>query len=87
MTMHPCLAVHEIVELVVGFAEDDYYCFSVGNSTPPSLTLLQTCRSFYEAGCNARWKHLDRFEPLLRLFTPNPAVSNGHPLSFEVCFL
>ena len=46
--MHRCLAIQEIVELIVSFAEDTH---ASGNSLHhPSTAILQTCRSFYEPG-------------------------------------
>ena len=81
--MHPCLAVQDIVELIVRFAEDASL-FVPGRQPSPSLVLLQTCKSFYEPACNVRWRHLTQFEPLLRLFERNPALSKGRPMAIEV---
>ncbi|KAJ3535693.1 hypothetical protein NM688_g6940 [Phlebia brevispora] len=82
--MHPCLAVSDIIELIADFAESDckkdwWLC------TPsPSLALAQTCHTFYDSASNIRWRHLDSFRPLLRLFFMNRVVANlKGPTSLE----
>ena len=68
--MHPCLYVHDIVELIARFAED-----GAGSGASPALALLQTCRAFYEPACNIRWNRLKSFQPLLSLFLMKGRVS------------
>ena len=82
--MHRCLAIQEIVELIVSFAEDTHA--SSNSLHHPSTAILQTCRSFYEPGCNSRWRELTQFGALLNLFEPNPALSSSdeYPMSLEV---
>ena len=87
-TMHRCLAIQEIVELIVSFAEDAHV--SSKGSQHPSIAILQTCRSFYNPGCNSRWRELTQIEPLLNLFDPNPQArsgSEGRPTPLEVRLL
>ena len=69
--MHPCLYIHDIVELIARFAED-----GAGPGASPALALLQTCRAFYEAASNIRWGRLKSFQPLLNLFFLRGRVSS-----------
>lgn len=66
--MHPCLYVHDIIELVARFAED--------NAGPSSvLALVKTCRTFYEPASNIRWRRLKSLNPLLNLFFTGESAS------------
>ena len=69
--MHRCLAVEDIVEEILLFAEAS--SDAVGSPRAPSYAFLRACKAFYEPACNVRWRVLKSFLPLVQLF------SNGVP--------
>ena len=87
--MHRCLVVQEIIEQVARFAEDAHV--ATKGVQPPSVVLLQTCRSFYEAGCNVHWRIIPRFEPLWNIFSSDPTLFEsccyGVPIEVNIHFL
>ena len=82
--MHACLAVQDIVERIAQFAEDAHVASPNASHSSPCVALSQPCRNFYEPGCNVRWRHLTKFEPLLRLLPLDPKILRGHRMSPEV---
>ena len=85
--MHRCLEVEEIVELITQWAEDIHWEEWWAVRDPkPSVVVAQTCRAFYEPGCNVRWRELPSFDPLLRVFLANRnvALKRDGPVSLEV---
>ena len=78
--MHRCLAVEDIVEEILHYAETGSTV--VGTKRAPSFVLMQACKSFYQPACNVRWSTLVAFSPLVRLFSQG-AVGKG-PTTLEV---
>lgn len=75
--MHCCFCIHEIIELIARFAEKDASGSCIQRALNSSVALALTCRTLYEPASNIRWRRLDLFAPLLRLFLVNCTLSSA----------